>query len=131
WDYPEFENAETFVKRLVHSGLLARDRVAAEVLLQRPRELSLRSAQRHFLRSTGISYATFRQVERARHDTQVLREGVSALDIVDRLRYFDQAHLTRSLKRFIGLSPTKIIQKQKQLSFLYKTKESTDSIVLP
>lgn len=131
WDYPDFENAEAFVKRMVASGLLLRDRVVADVLLQQPSEHSLRSAQRHFLRSTGITYTTFRQVERARHATQLLREGVPILDVVGRLGYFDQAHLTRSLKRFIGQSPTKVVQKQKQLSFLYKTKDSASPIVLP
>ena len=25
WEYPDFENAETFVKRLVHDGLIAAD----------------------------------------------------------------------------------------------------------
>jgi methylphosphotriester-DNA--protein-cysteine methyltransferase len=100
-------------------------------LLHRPRKLSLRSAQRHFLRFTGVTYATFRQIERARHATNLLREGVSILDVVCRLSYFDQAHLTRSLRRFIGQTPTQITDRQKQLSFLYKTNFSAEAIVLP
>jgi AraC-like DNA-binding protein len=59
--------------------------------------------------------------QRARHATNLLLEGVSILDVVSRLGYFDQAHLTRSLRRFIGETPTQIVQRQKQLSFLYKT----------
>jgi len=130
-EYPSFDNAETFVKRLANSGILSRDPIVEDTLLRRPRELSLRSAQRHFLRSTGVTYAAFRQIERARYATILLRDGVSILDVVSRLGYFDQAHLTRSLKRFIGESPARIIQGQKQLSFLYKTASSPESIFLP
>ena len=130
-EYPSFDNAETFVRRLANSGTLSRDPIAEDILLGRPPELSLRSAQRHFLRSTGVTYATFRQIERARYAAILLKEGVSILDVVSRIGYFDQAHLTRSVKRFIGESPIRIIQGQEQLSFLYKTASSPETIFLP
>lgn len=120
-EYPDFDNAEAFVQRLVKSGVLSRDRFVEDTLKRRPGAISLRSSQRHFLRSTGVSYATFRQIERARYATRLLRDGLSILDVVDRAGYFDQAHLTRSLRRFIGETPARIAQRQKQLSFLYKT----------
>jgi AraC-like DNA-binding protein len=120
-EYPSFDNAESLVKRLTKSGMLYRDVIVEDTLLRRPTELSLRSAQRHFLRSTGVTYASFRQIERARYATILLRQGVPILDVVGRLGYFDQAHLTRSFKRFIGETPTKIIERRRQLSFLYKT----------
>ena len=63
--YPDFENAETFVHHLARRGLLVRDPVVADMLRRNPRELSQRSQQRHFLRSTGVTYAAFRQIERA------------------------------------------------------------------
>lgn len=130
-EYPDFDNAETFVKRLAKSGVLARDPVVEDTLQHRPTESSLRSAQRHFLRSTGVTYATLRQIERARYATNLLRAGVSILDVVSSLGYFDQAHLTRSLRRFIGETPTQIIRRQEQLSFLYKTASEAEAIVLP
>jgi AraC-like DNA-binding protein len=130
-EYPDFDNAETFVKWLAKSGILSRDPIVDDTLLRRPCKLSLRSAQRHFLRSTGVTYTTFRQIERARYATNLLKEGVSILDVVSSLGYFDQAHLTRSLRRFIGQTPTQITQGQKQLSFLYKTNSSAEAIVLP
>jgi methylphosphotriester-DNA--protein-cysteine methyltransferase len=130
-EYPDFENAETFVKRLVRLGVVSRDPVVEDTLLGRTGGLSLRSAQRHFLRSTGISYATFRQVERARYATNLLREGVPIFDVVVGAGYFDQAHLTRSLSHFIGQPPSRIIEGQKQLSFLYKTNPKTEAIVIP
>ena len=119
--YPDFENAETFVHHLARRGLLVRDPVVADMLRRNPRELSQRSQQRHFLRSTGVTYATFRQIERARYATGLLKGGASILDVVATAQYFDQAHLTRSFRRFIGESPARIAQVQRQLSFLYKT----------
>src|SRR5215471_401106 len=130
-EYPDFDNAETFVKRFAKCGILSRDPVVEDTLQRRPSELSLRSAQRHFLRFAGVTYATFRQIERARYATTLLREGVSILDVVSSAGYFDQAHLTRSLRRFIGETPTEVIQRQRQLSFLYKTSSSAKAIVLP
>jgi Helix-turn-helix domain len=121
WQYPDFENAETFVKRLAKAGVIARDSTVDAVLQDQPRTLSLRSAQRHFLRATGVTYARFRQIERARYATNLLREGISIMDTVYRAGYFDQAHLTRSLKHLIGETPARIIQRDSQLSFLYKT----------
>lgn len=129
-EYPDFDNAETFVKRLAKSGVLARDPIVEDTLQRQPAELSLRSVQRYFLRSVGTTHATFRQIERARYATNLLREGVSILDVASRVGYFDQAHLTRSLRRFIGETPNKIIQGQKQLSFLYKTSSAVEAIVL-
>ena len=119
--YPDFDNAETFVNRLAKSGVISHDPIVDETLQRPTCEVSLRSAQRHFLRSTGVTYATFRQIERARHATKLLQEGVSTFDVGCSLGYFDQAHLTRSLRHFIGQTPAQITQGQKQLSFLYKT----------
>jgi Helix-turn-helix domain len=121
WQYPDFENAETFVKRLANAGVISRDSTVEAALRGQPRKLSLRSAQRHFLRATGMTCATFRQIERARYATNLLKEGVSIVDAVHLTGYFDQAHLTRSLKHLIGQTPAKIIQGETQLSFLYKT----------
>ena len=121
WQYPDFENAETFVKRLAKAGVISRDSTVDAALQGQPRMLSLRSAQRHFLRATGMTCATFRQIERARYATNLLKEGVSIVDAVHLAGYFDQAHLTRSLKHLIGQTPAKIIQGERQLSFLYKT----------
>jgi hypothetical protein len=121
WQYPDFQNAETFVKRLAKAGVISRDSTVDAALKGQPRTLSLRSAQRHFLRATGMTCATFRQIERARYATNLLKEGESIVDAVHLAGYFDQAHLTRSLKHLIGQTPAKIIQRERQLSFLYKT----------
>ncbi len=117
WDYPDFENAETFVKRLVGKGILVRD-PAVNTTAQ---AVSPRTAQRHFLRATGMTQCTVRQIERARYATNLLKQGVSILDTVYEAGYFDQAHLTRSLKHRIGQTPVEVVRGTQQLSFLYKT----------
>jgi AraC-like DNA-binding protein len=121
WEYPDFENAETFVKRLVHAGLIAIDHSVLDALHSQWQELSLRTAQRHFLQATGVTYSTIRQIERARHATNLLKQGVAILDAVHEAGYYDQAHLTRSLKRFIGQTPAQILRAENQLSFLYNS----------
>jgi AraC-like DNA-binding protein len=121
WEYPDFENAEAFVTRLLKQGLIARDRAVDDVLRGEYSALSLRSVQRHFLQATGMTHGTYRQIERARYATNLLKQGVSILDAVHEAGFFDQAHLTRSLKRLIGQTPAKIVGQEEQLSFLYKT----------
>ena len=124
WEYPSFENAEIFVKRLARAGLITVDLSVESALLGQPWQLSLRSAQRHFLQATGITHGAIRQIERARHATNLLKQGASILDTVHQAGYYDQAHLTRSLKYMIGQTPAQIIRAEEQLSFLYKTQFS-------
>ena len=124
WEYPDFENAETFVKRLVHDGLIAADLSVDAALRNQPQAVSRRTAQRHFLQSTGITHSTIHQIERARHATNLLKQRVSIFDTVYEAGYFDQAHLTRSLKHLIGQPTAQIIRAEQQLSFLYNTKST-------
>jgi hypothetical protein len=121
WEYPDFENAEAFVSRLAKQGVVARDSAVEAALRGDEQALSRRSVQRHFLHATGVTHGRFRQIERARYATTLLRQGVSILDTVHEAGYFDQPHLTRSLKYLIGQTPARIIRGDEQLSFLYKT----------
>jgi AraC-like DNA-binding protein len=123
WQFPSYENADTFVERLVRDDLLVRDPVVEAGLQGQLKDLSIRTARRHFLRTTGLTQKTIHQIERARYATVLLQEGMSILDVVHAAGYFDQPHLTRSLKHFIGQTPTQITQKNRpeELSLLYKT----------
>ena len=123
WQFPTYENADTFVKRLAQEGLLVCDPVIEPVLRGEPQELSPRSIQRRFMQATGLTQGTIRKIERARQATILLQQGVSILDTVERVGYSDQAHLSRTLKHLIGKTPTQIINKSKpeQLSLLFKT----------
>jgi len=123
WQFPDFENADTFVERLVRDGLLLREAVVQAALQGQLKDVSLRTAQRHFLRTTGLTHSAVRQIERARYATTLLQQGRSILDVVYQAGYFDQPHLTRSLKYYIGQTPAQILDRSRsqQLSFLYKT----------
>ena len=123
WEVPDYDNAETFVNRLVRDGLLVRVPVVDAVLHGELNERSLRTAQRHFVRTTGLTHGAVRRIERARYATTLLQQRVPILDVVHEVGYFDQPHLTRSLKHFIGQTPAQIMtgKKAEQLSLLYKT----------
>ena len=118
WEYPNFENAETFVGRLVQRGLVRADEL---VIRDETAVLSTRTAQRRFLKTTGMTHSTIEQILRARRAAILLIQGKSILDVVFETGYYDQAHLTRSLKYYIGQTPAQIIRAERQLSFLYNT----------
>ena len=121
WPLPDLENAERYVDQLARRGVIARDRVVEAAIRGHGQALTIRSVQRHFRRTTGMTHGQFRQIERARYATNLLRDGAPILDTVHEAGYFDQAHLTRSLKVLIGETPASITRRHKQLSFLYKT----------
>ncbi len=111
WPFPEFDDAEAFVEKLVREGLLAREPVVEAVLQDRldDRERSLRTVQRRFLQATGLTCRAVRQIERARRAAALLERGSSILDVVYELGYTDQPHLTKSLKHLIGRTPARIV----------------------
>jgi AraC-like DNA-binding protein len=123
WQFPDYENADIFIKRLVREGLLVRDPAVADVLQGHLKDLSPRSVQRRFLHASGVTRNMARRIEKARYASVLLRQGVSVLDTVEKAGYFDQPHLTRALKYFIGQTPVQIRENSRfeQLSFLYKT----------
>lgn len=123
WQLPNYENADIFVERLVREGLLLRDPIVEAALQGQFKGLTQRAVQYRFLQATGITQSTARQIERARYATLLLQQGVSIADTIDQAGYYDQPHLTRSLKRFIGQTPAQLLHRSlpEQLSFLYKT----------
>lgn len=123
WEYPTFENADAFVARLVREGLLVCDPVVGAALQGQPQALSPRRVQHRFVRATGLSLGVMRQIERARHATFLLQRGVPILETALRTGYADQAHLTRSLRRFIGQTPSRLLAlgPDAATSLLFKT----------
>jgi AraC-like DNA-binding protein len=110
WQFPNFENADTFIARLVREVLLVRDPIVDAALQGRLNDMSLRSVQRRFLHATGLSHQAIRQIERARRAAALLEQGVSIPDTLYETGYADQPHLTRALKRFIGQTPAQILR---------------------
>jgi AraC-like DNA-binding protein len=121
WEFPDFENAETFVERLARAGLIAHDPAVAAALRGELASRSMRTLQRRFLRATGMTQSTYRTIERARYAATLLRQGMSIADVVHEAGYYDQPHLTRSLRTLIGETPATIVRAERQLSLLYKT----------
>jgi AraC-like DNA-binding protein len=110
WELPTFENADVFVDRLVRQGTLVRDPVVEAAIQGHTPVMSIRSLQYRFLRATGLAHKSIQQIERARCAVSLLEQGTPISDTAFELGYFDQAHMTNSLKRFIGKTPTQIAQ---------------------
>lgn len=109
WEIPNFENAADFVAHLVKGGALVRDPIVEQTMLRQPVAITERSVQRRFLRATGVTYGTVRQIERAKRTAALLDAGTSILEAVEIAGYSDQAHMTRSLRRFLGKTPGKLV----------------------
>lgn len=108
WQLPNFDNVETFVNWLVREELLVSDSVVNTVLQDRKPDVSSRTVRHRFLQATGLSHNYIRQMKRAQEATALLEQGVPILDVVYELGYYDQPHLTRSLKQFIGYTPGQV-----------------------
>jgi AraC-like DNA-binding protein len=123
WQFPDYENVDTFVDRLVRDGLLVRETIVDAALQGQLYDISPRSIQRRFAYATGVTHRAIYQIERARYATILLRRGVSILDTVQAAGFADQPHLTRSLKQLMGLTPAQLIAScdSQQLSYLFKT----------
>ena len=110
WQFPDYENVETFVERLVRESLLVSDPIVKAVLQDQPQEVSLRTVRRRFLFATGLTYKAISQIERAKQAATLLEQGVPLLETAYQSGYADQSHMTRSLKHFIGHTPAQIAQ---------------------
>jgi len=109
WEVPTYENAADFVAALARRGALVRDPVVGQTLLREPVAITERSVQRRFVRATGLTYGTIRQIERAGRAAELLAAGTFIHRAVEIAGYSDQAHMTRSLRRFLGKTPGKLI----------------------
>jgi AraC-like DNA-binding protein len=108
WQFPDFENAENFVDKLVRHDVIRFDPVVSAVLQEQTTDWSFRTVRRRFLNATGLTHKSIQQIERAHQAAALLGQGTPILDAVYQLGYADQPHLTRSLKRFYGQTPAQI-----------------------
>jgi AraC-like DNA-binding protein len=110
WQFPDFENADTFVNQLAHQEILVRDPLIDAVLQAQPHELAPRTVRHRFLQATGLTQTNIRQIDRAFRAAALLRQGLTILDTVWEAGYFDQPHLTRSLKQWVGQTPVQLLR---------------------
>ena len=108
WEFPGPDNADVFVDRLVRAGLLVHDPVVPAALQGDVEGWSTRSVERRVSRATGLTRGAIGQIRRAERAVELLCAGMSPLDVAGRAGYADQPHLTRSLTRFAGRTPSQI-----------------------
>jgi AraC-like DNA-binding protein len=109
WQVPNHENVETFVDWLVREEVLVYDPLVNAALQDElTDDMASRTIRHRFLRSTGLTQTQIRQFDRAQRAASALRRGVSILDTVYDVGYFDQPHLTRALKHWIGFTPAQL-----------------------
>ena len=123
WKRPTYENAEGLVARLAREDLIGREPLVDDALQGGSGAVSLRTLQRRFYLATGQARRTVRQIEQARRAAVRLREGATPADVTHELGYYDQPHLTRSMRRYLGQTPAELADpgRDEQLSLLYKT----------
>ena len=121
FELPRYDNGEGLVSRMALAGLILRDSATDAVVAGDASWMSRRSVQRHFRRATGMTLSNYQQIERARHAAALLMDGSSIVSTTFDAGYFDQAHLTRSLKQLIGVTPAVLLRERPQLSFSYNT----------
>lgn len=107
---PTLETAENFANKLTKKEAVKSNDLVASVLEGRPKAMSERTMQRHFLRTTGITYKSFEQIMRAQKAMQLLQTGQPAMQVAFALGYSDQSHLINSLKLITGQTPKQISQ---------------------
>jgi AraC-like DNA-binding protein len=108
WETPRSANADVFVERLVRRGVVVRDPVAVAALAGRVAGYATRTLERRVARATGLTRGTIRQIARAEQAVEALAGGVPPAEAAPLLGYADQAHLNRSLRRFVGETPAQV-----------------------
>jgi hypothetical protein len=102
WETPGPDDAEALVERLVRAGAVVRDPLVTEVRRGHHPAVSGRTIERRFRAATGLTQGTVRQIERARHASELLAAGVPVAEVLSTLGYFDEPHLAHALRRFVG-----------------------------
>jgi hypothetical protein len=105
WKLPAYENIDEFVATLAKHGLLRMDPVVRDVLEDKPVEVSIRTIQRHFAMTIGMSPRQVKQITSARKAVELLLQGKPLADVAYDLGYADLPHMIRMLKRFTGFTP--------------------------
>ncbi len=108
FEIPTYESIEVFVDQLYQHGLLAYDAVIEEILHQGQSPIPRRSVQRHFSQSTGLPLKRHQQIARAQKAAELIRQGRPLIEVAQECGYFDQAHMNRSLKQILGVTPQQI-----------------------
>lgn len=102
WETPGVDDVEALVARLVDAGTIVRDPLVATVRRGDRPEVSARTVERRFRAATGLTRGAVRQIEQARAAATLLAQGHPTATVVAQGGYFDQPHLARALRRYVG-----------------------------
>lgn len=106
--FPTFKNAEELVEQMIASNILFADPVVYAALTGKPKAMSERSTQRHFVQSTGLTKNYLEQIERAQEAVRQLQQGKKPREVAADIGFTDQPHLARSLKKIMGTKPSSV-----------------------
>jgi AraC-like DNA-binding protein len=104
WQTPDADDAELLADHLVRHGVLVRDPIVVDALRGERSALSPRTVERRFRAATGFTRGTVARIERVRTAAAMLAAGARVADVVDKLGYYDEPHLARMLRRYVGRS---------------------------
>lgn len=109
FEVPEFEDLEAFVDTLAAVGVLRADDDVRRALTGNEAGYSERQWQRRAREATGMTRKQIAQIARARRAFELLQQGMTPAECAAECGYADQAHLTRSLRVFQGMTPARIL----------------------
>jgi hypothetical protein len=102
WETPHIDDAEALVARLVREEVLVRDPVVTAALDRPVPIASVRTVERRFRAATGLTRGGIDQIRRARAAAELLMSGAETASVVQSCHYYDEPHLARALRRFVG-----------------------------
>jgi len=106
--WPTFEDAEDLVDQMVRAGVLANDEIVDSVLRGTPKAASNRSVERHFKTTTGLSPKKLADIRRAQEAVRMLQAGKDPSTTAADAGYYDQPHLSKSLKKLMDSLPSDV-----------------------
>ena len=106
--WPTFENAEELIDEMVRLGVLANDDIVDGVLRGTPKAASKRSIERHFKTTTGLSPKKMADIRRAQEAVRMLKSGKDPSTTAVDAGYYDQPHLSKSLKKLMDSLPSDV-----------------------
>jgi len=107
WEMPTPQNLDVFMDRVERAGLLVFEPQVEGLLYGESG--SERTAQSRFVRAVGLSRRKLRVIGRAHDAVRRLVAGASIGDVVSDAGFYDQSHLTRTLRLLIGHTPAELV----------------------
>ncbi|MEV1292120.1 helix-turn-helix domain-containing protein [Pseudonocardia sp. NPDC049635] len=102
WEIPSADDAEALVARLVRDGAVERDPLVTAVAGGARPDAHERTVERRFRRATGLTRNGVRRIRRARSAAEALAAGQDVAVVVAAHGFYDEPHLARDLRRYVG-----------------------------